>query len=245
MINNIVMDRVETLEYIKNNINSKERIILPRYNDGEYILMNKLKGHVAQDSPDLISKMLIDSIKVKGQLVCINYLKPHNIEKKDIWFQTQRYLHSVANQDKYGCGNWSVYDFSNNNEVLPLLFSGRVLLVAGLADEARHYFTSIQSSGIDIYKTPTKNAVDNYEDIKKDLQTLCKYYTTILFSCGPVGKALIADFVNLCDCNLIDIGAVLNAIIGVTGKWPMSWVNEVDLDKQRKDFCDKLRGFNV
>lgn len=240
MINKGVMDRTETLEYLKNKLVKNERIVIPRYNDGEYLLMKKMPGHIVQDSTDMASDLLIEAIKVEGQLVCINYLKPHNIEKKDIWFDTQKYLMQLARQDLYGCGNWLLHDFCTDSDLLSKFFSGKVLMVAGLADEASDYLKSVQPD-MDFYKTPTENAVEKYEEIKIDVQDICQNYDTILFACGPVGKALIADFVNLCDCNLVDIGAIVNAIVDLTDRWVMSWAKEIDLKEKRDLFYERLR----
>jgi hypothetical protein len=241
MINKGVMDRVETLEYLKNKLVKKERIVLPRYNDGEYLLMKRLPGHTVHESTEKLSDLLIEAIKVQGQLICINYLKPHNIEKKDIWFDTQQYLMEQANQDLYGCGNWLLHDFCTDSSLLSKFFSGKVLLVAGLADEASGYLKSIQSD-MEFYKTHKTNAPDKYEEIKNDLQNICQNYNTILFACGPIGKVLIADFVSLCGCNLIDIGAIINAVTNLTDQWVMSWAKDVNLKEKRELFFDKLRG---
>ena len=151
------MDRVETLEYLKSEYEKGQPIVVPRYNDGEYLLMNNMKGHVAQTDTSLISMLLKNAIKKPKQLVCINHLKPHNLQKKDVWYKTQKYLVENSKHPLYGCGNWSNYDFCNNNELLPKFFSGKTLLVAGLADEAKSFFTKIQPQ-MDFHKTPVKDA---------------------------------------------------------------------------------------
>lgn len=240
MINKGVMDRIETLEYLKSKLAKKERVVIPRYNDGEYLLMKQLPGHIVQNSTEMASDLLIKAIKVKGQLVCINYLKLHNIEKKDIWFDTQQYLMVTANQDMYGCGNWLLHDFCTDSNLLSKFFSGKVLMVAGLADEASDYLKSVQPD-MDFYKTPTENAVEKYEEIKINIQNICQNYDTILFACGPVGKALIADFVDLCGCNLVDIGAIVNAVVDLTDRWVMSWAKNVNLKEKRDLFRNKVR----
>ena len=239
-MNENVMDRVETLNYLSDKFERNEQIVVSRYNDGEYLLMNKMSGHVAQDADDKTARLLNDAIKVKGQLVCINYLKPHNMQKKDIWFRTQQYLTLIAQQDLYGCGNWILYDFCNENILFPKLFSGKVLVVAGLADEASDILKPIQS-GIGFYKTPMKNAVESYDIIKNHLQDRWQNYETILFACGTVGKVLIADFIKAGHKrNMIDIGSMLNAVIDLTDKWPMSWAKDIDLKEKREDFYNKL-----
>ena len=63
----------------------------------------------------------------------------------------------------------------------------------------------------------------------------------MLFSCGPIGKVLMADFTDLCGCNLVDVGSVLNAILDLTDKWPMSWAENINLREKRDCFYTKLR----
>ena len=240
-MNENVMDRVETLNYLVDKFENNEQIIVSRYNDGEYLLMNKMSGHVAQQADDKTANLLIKAIKVKGQLVCINHLKPHNFRLKDIWFRTQKYLMETAQQDLYGCGNWILYDFCNENILFPKLFSGKVLIVAGLTDEASEILKPIQPS-IEFYKTPMKDAVDSCDMIRNDLQDIWQNYETILFACGTVGKFLIADFIRAgYKHNMIDIGSMLNAVIDLTDKWPMSWAKDINLREKREDFYNKLR----
>jgi len=233
------MSREETLDYLKSEHTKGNRLVIPRYNDGEYLLMNKMKGHVAQTELDLISLLLKNAIRKPDQLVCINYLKPHNIQKKDVWYKTQQYLIEESKHPLYGCGNWSNYDFCNNNELLPKLFSGKTLLIAGLAVEAEAFFKKIQPD-MDFILTPSKNAVTYHIPLLDNIEERCNDYENILFACGPIGKVLIADLANNYKCNLIDLGAVLNAILNMTDKWPMSWVKEIDLQKQVNGFCEKL-----
>jgi len=234
-----VMDRIETLEYLKNKWSKDERLVVSRYSDGEYLLMNNMAGHVAESSSKLMSNLLIKAISMPGQLVCINYLKPHNTARNDIWCRVQEYLSQTGGQDIYGCCNWNVYDFSNDNELLAKLFKGNVLLVAGLADEASDFFKDIQPN-MAFYKTPSKGAVLKYKEIRSDILSICDKYKTIIFACGPISKVLTADFIDRCECNLIDMGAVLNAILNMTNKWPMSWAKGVDIENQIKKLCEGI-----
>jgi hypothetical protein len=238
-MNPIVMDRIKTLDYLKNKINNKERIVVSRYNDGEYLLMTKRKD-VARTTFEDMSDLLKKSIKVKGQLVCVNYPKPHNIKKKDVWFLSNEYLIKEGEQKIYGCGNYSNYDFSNDNILIPKFFKGKVLIVGGLADQAKEFFNKIQPD-IDFYKTSSSNVVFDYEYIEDKLLKICNNYDTILFSCGPLSKILVADFIDECDCNLIDLGSVLNAILYLKNEWPMSWVKEINLEKQIQKFFNNLK----
>lgn len=244
-----VMDRVETLEYIKTT-KSTEALALPRYNDGEYLLMNKMTGNV-YDSYDVLADLLVKSIKVERQLVCINYLKPHNIDRKDIWYKTQEYLSETGGHELYGCSNWCVHDFQNNNEVLPHFFSGNTLLLTGHHIESEYAFRDKQIN-LRILPTPKKNSSEKYEEIKSGLIEYCKLgnFDNVVFACGPIGKVLLADVVeaDMCNSNLVDIGALLNAIINeysqgtpLVNQGPMSWVKETDIKKQADMFFSKLK----
>ena len=234
-----IMDRVETLNYLKDKMNNNERIIVPRYNDGEYLLMNNTRKYVAKTYSGEISEQLKKSIKVKNQLVCINYLKPHNIEKKDTWYLSHNYLVNEGEHDLYGCSNYNTYDFSNDCSLLVKQFSGKVLLVTGLADQAFKFFSK-NKPDMSFFKTPDENAAQNYEFIYDNLLNCCNKYETILFSCGPVSKVLIADLIDKCSCNLIDLGSVLNAILDLTNGWTMSWIKDINLKKQIKIFKDGI-----
>jgi hypothetical protein len=233
------MDRVETLNYLKDKSDKKERIVVSRYNDGEYLLMNKLntKAIAHQTSNEIIGPLLIRSIKVKEQFVCINYLKPHNIKEKDIWYLTQEYLAKEGGHELYGCSHWIDYDFRNNNILLPKIFLGKVLLVAGLAEEASNFFRKIQPK-MRFYKTASDDSVNEYDSISRHVENICNNYETILFSCGPIAKVLVADFINKCSCNLIDIGSILNVILNLTKRWTISWTKGVNVQKQLGKFCE-------
>jgi hypothetical protein len=237
--NENIMNSIETLTYFKNRFDNKERIVTSRYNDGEYLLMNNMKGHVAQKDTSLISTLLNNAIKNKNQLVCINYLKPHNVEKRDIWFKTQKFLMDISQHDLYGSGNWWVHDLCNDNILLPLLFSNNVLLVTNFANECTKIISPYQSK-LTYLESPSKNAVDNYMLIKSDILKIHTQFKTILFACGPIGKVIISDIVNDCNCNLVDIGSLVNALINETDKWPMSWSKNLN-PIQVQNFFNKLK----
>lgn len=235
-----VLDRIETLYYLNNKISKNERLVVPRYNDGEYLLMNNLKKFVASTNVELISNLLKKSIKIKNQFVCVNYLKPHNISNKDIWYKTQKYLiEESGNNELYGCSNYNTYDFSTDSSILIKQFSGKVLLITGLFKESENFFKDIQPN-LKCFETPKENAVLKYEDIKNNILKIINSYDTILFSCGPLSKVLIPDLVDKCKCNLIDLGSVLNAILNLTDQWTMSWIKTIDLEKQIKIFKNGL-----
>ena len=234
-----IMDRVETLNYLKDKMNNGERTVVPRYNDGEYLLMNSTKKYIAKSYSEDISERLKNSIKVKNQLVCVNYLKPHNIEEKDTWFLTHNYLIKEGGHSLYGCSNYNTYDFSNDSSLLLKQFSGKVLLVTGSLNQATKFFSKIKTD-IDIYGVPRENAASKYDYIYSHILNICNNYKTILFSCGPLSKVLIADLIDVSKCNLIDLGSVMNAILDLTNDWTMSWIKDIDLKKQINIFREGI-----
>lgn len=244
-----IMDRVETLNYIKDRMKT-ERMVVPRYNDGEYLTMNR-KQHSTHTQRDfaVLPGLLKRAIKARGQLVCVNYLKPHNIERRDVWYYTQKYLIDASNHDLYGCGNWILYDFQNDNEVFPLFFAGRTLLVTGHAEESLAAFEGVQPD-VEVFATPKRDAASKYEEMKSELIELCKAnkFDNINFSCGPVGKVLAVDLIPVCECNMIDVGAFLNAVVNESSRgntplvkqWPMSWARETDIKACSTKFFERL-----
>jgi hypothetical protein len=241
-----VLDRVETLEHIKLRMYT-ERIVISRYSDGEYLMMEGLNNNT-HDSFDVLPAALKKAIKHKKQFVCINYLKPHNIERKDRWCAVQNYLSMVGEHSLYGCCNWNIYDFQNNNDVLPFLFSKRTLLVTGHVEESKQAFKNQKS--LQIYQMLKENASSSYEEDKKLLIKHCSSnsFDNIVFACGPIGKVLLTDLIGVCNSNLIDIGSLLNAIINeysnkdrlLINQWTMSWAKSCNIKVQSKAFFDKL-----
>ncbi len=235
-----VMSRYETLDYLKNEYKKGTRSVISRYNDGEYLLMNNTSRVIANSTSEGLSDLLKKSIKVKGQFLCVNYLKDHNIKQKDRWYEAQKYLIDQSKNELYGCSNYNVQDFCEGSELISKYFIGNVLIVTGLDKKTLEFFKDLQPT-VSVYKTPSSNAVNEYENIKKDLESICNNYDTILFSCGPLAKVLVADLVDKCKTNLIDFGSVLNAILDLTGMWTMSWTKEIDLQKQRINFINKIK----
>lgn len=241
-----ILDRIKTLKYIKNRMYT-ERIVTSRYCDGEYLMMNNLNNNT-HDSFDILPDALKIAIKHKNQFVCINYLKPHNIERNDIWCTIQKYFIGIGGHSLYGCGNWLLYDFQNDNEVLPFFFSNNTLLVTGHVEESKQAFKN--QKNLQIYPMLKKNASSSYEEDKKKLIELCfnDKFDNILFACGPIGKILLTDLIGVCNSNLIDLGSLLNAMVNeysfdtpLIDQWTMSWAKSCNIKIQSKAFFDKLR----
>jgi len=111
-------------------------------------------------------------------------------------------------------------------------------------------FKSLQPD-LKVIGVPRTNTSKVYEEVKiKTLDYINRNkIDNIIFACGPTSGAFIADFINICDANLVDIGSVLNAILNdyTINKPPliklhrMSWTNAVDIKKQSDMFFKKLK----
>jgi len=247
MSNENVMDRVETFIYLKDRMYT-ERLVVSRYGDGEYMLMNEIFGQKTENIK-LTSPLLLKAIKVKGQLVCIPTLKPHNIKNKDRWYEAQQFFIKTSQHNLYGNAMWNVYDFVSNNDVLPFIFSKNVILITGYPNESKVAFKDLQPN-LKIIGVPRTNTSKVYKEVKiKILNHINKNkIDNIIFACGPTSGAFIADFINVCDANLVDVGSVLNAILNdyAINKPPliklhrMSWTKIVNIKKQAGIFFKKL-----
>ncbi len=246
------MNHIETLAYINKRIKEGKRIVVARYGDGEYIIMNKQRP-VAKETLSVLPGLLKRAIKTKGQLVCTVDLKRKNKKRKDLWFRSMNYLMKTGKQDLYGAGKFIRRDFVRNGGFLHYIFSGKVLLVTGLKAEAEVAFKDTQPN-LEIYHTLKKHASKHYEKVRTELTDKCKNnYDNIILACGPMGKVLVADLVDKCESNLIDIGSVLNAILNkqsIPGKkpmikqWSMSWSKNHNINALVDVFFAKLKERN-
>jgi len=242
-----IMDRIETVDYLKSKMYS-ERLAVSRYGDGEYLLMNKIIGQKTEDK-ERMSPLLLKSIKVKGQLVCIPFLKPHNIEHKDMWYKAQKFFVDTSQHELYGNAMWNVYDFLTDNSVLPFLFSKNTVLVTGYPDESKAAFKNLQPD-LKVISTPLTNASEKYKQIKLKILDYNNQnkVDNIIFACGAISEILISDLISVCEANLVDLGSVMNAILNeyAINKKPlvqlhrMSWTNAVNIKKQADMFFKKL-----
>lgn len=244
-MNEKVMSREETLEYLYDKFQKKERLVVSRYNDGEYLLMNGREENITRKiigpgSYKVLQSLLIKSIKDDRQFICINHLKPKNIKNKDIWYETQKYLIESSNMKIYGCSNWIIEDFCHENKLIPYLFSGETMVVSGIME----YFKPVieqYNKKIYCYETPNLNVEKSYKTIKEELIKLSKNFKNIILACGPLSKVLLVDLVDKCDANLIDSGSIINAICGRESMWAMSWALSVDITSCRNNFLSKIK----
>jgi len=216
-----ILDREETFEYIKHKMYNNERIVAPRYGDGEYLLMTSGRD-VAKETSKVVGSLLKRSVKVKGQLVCT----VKRLEGSGVWQDTCNYIMKEGGHKLYGAGAWIRWDFKRNSDVLPFLFRNKVLIVAGFGKEAESLFKNIQP-GVKSYTMPKKQASSSYKTAVGDILKICEGFDNILFACGPTGKVILSDIVDKTNANLVDIGSLLPAILSINDKnmvktWSMS-----------------------
>ena len=111
-----ILDRSKTLIYLKKKLDSKERIVVPRYGDGEYLLATQQRI-VAKEKPSIVGPMLIKALKVKGQFICTA-----NASDNSIWGRTAEYITRMSGNNLYGVGAWIRHDIFNNNDLLDSFF---------------------------------------------------------------------------------------------------------------------------
>ncbi len=238
-----VLNRVETYERIKED-RKTHRIVTPRYVDGEYLLMRSMLGHKTETG-DKIKDLLLNAIKLPNQFVCINELKRKNIISQDKWYRTHHFLAKEGGHELYGGANWLVYDFQNECDLIPYFFGKKLLIVTGHGDLIKDKLGQYRSD-FDVYTTALSGGTDYYERYRNDLIQKCgsMEYDNVLFACGPIGKVLLTDLIDVCQSHLIDIGSLVNAVIGNTGSWRMSWAKTVDIDALSYGLLTKVRGLH-
>jgi hypothetical protein len=243
-MNEKVLSRQETLEYLYDKFQNKERLLVSRYNDGEFLLMNGRESDITrkiigEGSYKVLETLLHNSIKDTRQFICINYLKPKNIENKDMWYNTQQYLIEQSNREIYGCGNWLIEDFCKENKLLPYLFSDETMVVSGIVK----YFKPVielYNKKLYYYETLNLNVEKDYISIREDLIKLSNQFKNIILACGPLSKVLLVDLIDKCNANLVDVGSIINAICGKESIWAMSWTKNIDMKKCRDNFLSKI-----
>jgi hypothetical protein len=243
---NKVLDRKPTLEYLHNKFINKERLVVSRYNDGEYLLMNGIetkvtKRNIGNGASKILKDLLNNSLKNKNQLVCTAYIgSTQDIPEDNIWYKTHKYVVDNTNNEIYGCSNWATYDFCTDNILIPKLFSGYTLVVSGISE---YFKPSIQSynKNLECYQTPNLNAEKSYITIKSDLLKICKNFKNIILACGPLSKVLLVDLIDVCNANLLDLGCLINAICHKEHLWSMSWAQKHDINPFINNFKFKVR----
>jgi len=244
-----ILDRYETLAYILNLNKNGERIVFSRYGDGEYLLMTKKKRCANEDFD--VGELLKRSIKKRKQIICTVLVKKNYDELLAMktlgkWGNTQKFMIEESGQyDVYGVGAFLRADYLKSCKLIPHFFKGRVLIVTGHHKEAAKVFKK-ENINVTVYPMRDKKASIDYEESKQKLIKLSKKYDNIVFSCGPIGKVLISDLIDVCDANLIDFGSMLNVVLvkyykDITGVWSISWAKNINRIELADMFFNNIR----
>lgn len=226
-----VMAREETVNYIKNKIDNGERVVVSRYGDGEYLLMNS-KRSAGGETPPAVNNLLKRAIKVKEQLVCV----PPALTANTIWGETSRYLTKEGEHSLYGNTSWTSWDFKHKLKVLPYFFRGKVLLVAGNSDAADKIFKPVLPE-FKTYSMPIKDASKKYDETLNYIINNNEF-DNILFACGPIGKVILSDVINKTNANLVDLGHLMDAILQTENL--SSWANGAKRQGNLKKYIDNF-----
>jgi len=213
------MPKHTTYNYLKERYIKCKRIIVSRYGDGEYFIIKGKTGRVAkQNVTEGLIKLLNYSVRTKGQLICLPAKKKITLtnlnEKEDIKFSDilSRHIVSITDHALYGQGQWRMLDLMHNNsDFITNFFLDKTLIVTGHKEATEYAFRKMKQ--IHVYGTPLDNAWSEYKIINKDLISICNSFKNIIFGCGPLSKILIADLINQCNSNLLDLGSNIGVII--------------------------------
>lgn len=237
------MDRQETCDFISESLS--KRVVATRYSDGEFLIMQSRDHWLLPDMDKNVGKLLLSSIKMTNQLVCINQLKPHNIDRRDQFFLAHQFFLDNSDHDRYGNANWNIHDFIHGSEVLSNFFVGKTLLVGGCSDELVNVLKDVNPQ-ISYYLTDKTKAGNDFENHLIKLRKEVSDYDNVLFFCGPISKALIPRLVENTTANLVDLGALNLAILegalskNYTSQWAMSWASQHNLQKLFQQLKDKI-----
>jgi hypothetical protein len=213
------MPKHVTYCYLKNKYKKGHRIVVSRYGDGEYFIIKGEMGRFAkQDVDKNLIKLLNYSVRKKGQLICLPSKTKINLDNlykdnyKKFSDNMSRYIIRSTKHSIYGQGQWRMIDLIHNkSEFITNFFLEKTLIVCGHKESAMNAFKHMNN--IEIYGTPPMNATKEYEIISNDIKDICNNFRNIIFACGPLSKILIADLIDICNANLIDLGSIFGIII--------------------------------
>lgn len=206
-----LMDTQKTYFFLWKKYMMGRRIIIPRYGDGEFLIM---KGRKSSIATHIVTKELTDSlnnsIKKRGQLICM----PTSMAQKGRGLRSKaaNYFLETSGHSRFGTGNWRILDNQFNFNFLTEFFIGKTLVVTGNYNECKKAFKA-NNVNIDVLQGRKTNAFIDYEKLKRHLIRNSKNYKNIIFCLGPTSNILIADLIGSCKSNLIDIGGIFGFII--------------------------------
>ena len=215
----VLLDREETYNYIWNNFLKNKRIVISRYGDGEFLIMQGINRNIATHPPNQeLTKLLKKSIKQRNQLICIpmKFKSFGGIESnennKDVRVKAGRYIINNSNYNFYGHDAWRRLDISYDFNLLTEFFIGKTLMVTGNHKECKTAFDRNEIP-IDVIEANKTNAFADYKYLKESLLKNCKLYDNIIFALGPTSNILISDLNSACKSHMIDIGGLLGSLI--------------------------------
>ncbi len=215
----VLLGREETYYYIWDDFLKSRRIIISRYGDGEFLIMQGRNRNIATHSPNQeLTELLKKSLNQKKQLICIPMkLRLYggldsNENTSDIRVKSGRYFINNSNYNFYGHDAWRRLDISYDFNLLTEFFIGKTLLVTGNHKECKTAFNRNEIP-IDVIEASKTNAFADYKYLKESLLKNCKLYNNIIFALGPTSNVLIADLNSTCKSHMLDIGGLLGALI--------------------------------
>lgn len=244
----MIMTKEETCNYLQHMLYDKNRIAVSRYADGEYFLMTNYSAVVGsgKESSD-IGPFLCEAIKSKNQLVCINVPKKHNEIKKDRWYHSHKFF-LTFNHSLYGHANWNVFDYLNGSSLLSQFFKKRVLIITGHKEYCERVFSKF---GHRVLSVPKLNSFSDPNLSSRIIDVLKNQeFDNIILSAGKISKLLVVNLQPYTNANIVDFGAVLNAILSpyvqdynLINQWGMSWMKNKTNEEAEylsKQFFKKL-----
>jgi len=252
------MSKHQTYNYLKDLYKKKRRVVVSRYGDGEYFIISNKKGNriSKQIVTDEFRTLLLRALNKKGQLICLpskNKIDLANLyldDHKKFSTAMSKFIISVSDHSLYGQGQWRMIDFLRyKSTFITNFFLEKTLVVTGHSSEAKMAFHN--EKNVEIFETPFFNAIKEYKQIIKDLKKVSKNFDNIIFGCGPLAKVLIADLVNVCDSNLIDLGSIIGIIVNPFSQEKITPVrkwsgfgkkgNPETIERVSKNFFETLR----
>lgn len=215
----ILLGREDTYRHVWDDYIKSRRIVLSRYGDGEFLIMQGKNKKIATHTknPEL-TMLLNEAITYKGQLICMPMkLKlfggvNSNENNNDNRVKAGRYIVKNSNHLFYGHDAWRRLDIYYDFNFITEFFIGKTLLVTGNYKECKNAFNANEIA-IDVIEASKVNAFEDYHSLKKTLLKKCESYNNIIFALGPTSNVLMVDLIPACDSHMLDLGGLLGALV--------------------------------
>jgi hypothetical protein len=209
-----IFDTVKTYNFLWKKHMMGRRIILPRYGDGEYLIMKGRKGVIATHKhSDRLTDLLNKSLKRKSQIIC---MPTTSVGCGGVRGAAADYFIENSGHTTFVTGIWRLHDVQYDFNLLTEFFVEKTLVVTGNHDECQKAFEN--NNNVDTLAAPRVNAFSEYDSLKEKLTSVSRQYESIVFALGPTANILIGDLIGCCRSHLIDIGSFLGIIINPYSK---------------------------